>query len=142
MPAIIMDSNSPCILITNVLQGQTVKLGNLSIVYRGMREENESNSNLYDDISEINDQINKQSNINTYSHLNDGNWIFTKVNQLENFDTNYSLDLASIEGIMSDNRGVVTAISIFNSTVMITNSQITLGFLITETTKCIPVIYT
>lgn len=142
MPAIIMASNSPCILITNMLQGQTVKLGYLRIIHRGMREENESNSNLYDDMNEINDQIDKQLNMNTYSHLNGGNWIFSNVNQLENFDTNYSLDLASIEGIMSDNRGVVTAISIFNSTVMITNSQITLGFLTTETTKCIPGIYT
>ena len=67
--------------------------------------------------------------------------IYNNVCQLENFDTNYSLDISSIEGIMTDNRGVVTAISIFNSTVMLINTQITLGFLTTETTKTIPGIY-
>ena len=144
MPAIIMASNSPCIKITNMIPGQTVKLGYLRIIHRGMREENESNSAVYDDMEEINDQIDKElnKNTNTYSHLQGSHWIYNNVTQLENFDTNYTLDLPAIEGIMADNRGVVSAISIFNSTVMIINTQITLGFLTTETTKCIPGIYT
>ena len=83
--------------------------------------------------------MNKENNI--YEHLQGKNWIYNNVCQLENFDTNYSLDISAIEGIMTDNRGVVTAISIFNSTVMLINTQITLGFLTTETTKTIPGIY-
>ena len=42
---------------------------------------------------------------------------------------------------MADNRGVVTAISIFNCMVMLIKTQITLGFLTMETTKPIPGIY-
>ena len=140
MPAIIMASNSPCILIRNMVQGHTVKLGYLRIVHRGMREEDDEKSNIYDEMSEINEQVDNLNN-NIYQHLHGSNWIYNNVNQLENFDTNYSLDISSIEGIMTDNRGVVTAISIFNSTVMLINTQITLGFLTTETTKPIPGIY-
>ena len=142
MPAIIMASNSPCILINNMLPGQTVKLGYLRIVHRGMREEDDNETNnIYEEMNEINEQAEKLNNNNIYSHLQGKNWIYNNVCQLENFDTNYSLDIAAIEGIMVDNRGVVTAISIFNSTVMLINTQITLGFLTTETTKTIPGIY-
>ena len=138
MPAILMASNSPCILVKNMLPGQTVKLGYLRLVHRGMREEEEEN--ILDDTNEIKEQLDKL-NANIYDHLQGKNWIYNNVCQLENFDTNYSLDLSAIEGIMTDNRGVVTAISIFNSTVMLINTQITLGFLTTETTKTIPGIY-
>ena len=141
MPAILMASNSPCILIKNMLPGQTVKLGYLRIVHRGMREESDNNSNIYDEMNEINEQVDKINNDEIYKHLQGTNWIYNNVCQLENFDTNYSLDISAIEGIMTDNRGVVTAISIFNSTVMLINTQITLGFLTTETTKTIPGIY-
>ena len=140
MPAILMASNSPCILIKNMLPGQTVKLGYLRIVHRGMREDDDNNSNIYDDMNELNEQVDKL-NMDIYKHLQGSNWIYNNVCQLENFDTNYSLDISAIEGIMTDNRGVVTAISIFNSTVMLINTQITLGFLTTETTKTIPGIY-
>ena len=139
MPAILMASNSPCILIKNMLPGQTVKLGYLRIVHRGMRNGSDSNSNIYDEMNEINEQVDKLND--TYKHLEGANWIYKNVSQLENFDTNYSLDISAIEGIMTDNRGVVTAISIFNSTVMLINTQITLGFLTTETSKTIPGIY-
>ena len=141
MPAILMASNKPCINIKNMLPGQTVKLGYLRIVHRGMREDSDSTSNIYEEMNEINEQIDKQKNDQIYEHLNGKNWIYNNVCQLENFDTNYSLDISAIEGIMTDNRGVVTAISIFNSTVMLINTQITLGFLTTETTKTIPGIY-
>ena len=141
MPAILMASNSPCILIKNMLPGQTVKLGYLRIVHRGMREESDNNSNIYDEMNEINEQVDKINNDEIYKHLQGTNWIYNNVCQLENFDTNYSLDISAIEGIMTDNRGVVTAISIFNSAVMLINTQITLGFLTTETTKTIPGIY-
>ena len=128
MPAIIMASNSPCILIKNMVQGHTVKLGYLRIVHRGMREEDDEKFNIYDEMNELNEQAEKLNNNIIYKHLHGSNWIYNNVNQLENFDTNYSLDISSIEGIMVDNRGVVTAISIFNSTVMLINTQITLGF--------------
>ena len=140
MPAILMASNSPCILIRNMLPGQTVKLGYLRLIHRGMREEIDSNSNIYEEMNELNEQAEKL-NSEIYKHLQGANWIYNNVCQLENFDTNYSLDISAIEGIMTDNRGVVTAISIFNSTVMLINTQITLGFLTTETTKTIPGIY-
>ena len=140
MPAILMASNSPCILIRNMLPGQTVKLGYLRLIHRGMREEIDSNSNIYEEMNELNEQAEKL-NSEIYKHLQGSNWIYNNVCQLENFDTNYSLDISAIEGIMTDNRGVVTAISIFNSTVMLINTQITLGFLTTETTKTIPGIY-
>ena len=140
MPAILMASNSPCILIKNMLEGQAVKLGYLRIVHRGMREVTDNNSNIYEEMKELNEQADKLSN-DIYNHLQGQNWIYSNVCQLENFDTNYSLDISAIEGIMTDNRGVVTAISIFNSTVMLINTQITLGFLTTETTKTIPGIY-
>ncbi len=42
---------------------------------------------------------------------------------------------------MTDDKGVVTIISIFNCTVILIKTQITLGFLTTETTKSIPGIY-
>ena len=141
MPAIIMASNKPCITIKNMAEGHTVKLGYLRIIHRGMREEEDEKSDNDEEMSEINEQIDNLNNNNIYQHLNGSNWIYNNVNQLENFDTNYSLDISSIEGIMTDNRGVVTAISIFNSTVMLINTQITLGFLTTETTKPIPGIY-
>ena len=140
MPAILMASNKPCILIKNMLPGQTVKLGYLRIVHRGMREEDDNNISIYDENNEINEQ-NEKLNTEIYKHLQGKNWIYNNVCQLENFDTNYSLDISAIEGIMTDNRGTVTAISIFNSTVMLINTQITLGFLTTETTKTIPGIY-
>ena len=140
MPAILMASNSPCILIKNMLPGQTVKLGYLRIVHRGMREDDDNSSNIYDEMNELNEQAEKL-NDDIYKHLQGSNWIYSNVCQLENFDTNYSLDISAIEGIMTDNRGAVTAISIFNSTVMLINTQITLGFLTTETTKTIPGIY-
>ena len=140
MPAILMASNKPCILIKNMLPGQTVKLGYLRIVHRGMREEDDNNISIYDENNEINEQ-NEKLNNEIYKHLQGKNWIYNNVCQLENFDTNYSLDISAIEGIMTDNRGTVTAISIFNSTVMLINTQITLGFLTTETTKTIPGIY-
>ena len=140
MPAILMASNKPCILIKNMLPGQTVKLGYLRIVHRGMREEDDNNISLYEENNEINEQ-NEKLNTEIYKHLQGKNWIYNNVCQLENFDTNYSLDISAIEGIMTDNRGTVTAISIFNSTVMLINTQITLGFLTTETTKTIPGIY-
>ena len=139
MPAIIMECNSPCILIKNMVEGHTVKLGYLRIVHRGMRETEDEDE--YDEMKDINEQADKLSNNNIYKHLEGSNWIYKNVNQLENFDTNYSLDISAIEGIMTDNRGVVTAISIFNSTVMLINTQITLGFLTTETIKPIPGIY-
>ena len=141
MPAILMASNSPCILIKSMLPGQTVKLGYLRIVHRGMRQDDDNNnSNIYDEMNELNEQADKLNN-DIYQHLQGSNWIYNNVCQLENFDTNYSLDISAIEGIMTDNRGAVTAISIFNSTVMLINTQITLGFLTTETTKTIPGIY-
>ena len=96
MPAIIMASNSPCILIRNMVQGHTVKLGYLRIVHRGMREEDDEKSNIYDEMSEINEQVDNLNN-NIYQHLHGSNWIYNNVNQLENFDTNYSLDISSIE---------------------------------------------
>jgi hypothetical protein len=139
MPAIIMASNKPCIEIKNMVQGHTVKLGYLRIVHRGMREDTEEENN-YHETKEINEQAEKL-NAEIYQHLHGSNWIYNNVCQLENFDTNYSLDISAIEGIMTDNRGAVTAISIFNSTVMLINTQITLGFLTTETTKPIPGIY-
>ena len=127
MPAVLMASNSPCVIIRNMLPGQTVKLGYLQIVHRGMREENDNNSNIYDEMNELNEVAEKLNN-NIYIHLKGKNWIYNNVCQLENFDTNYSLDISSTEGIMTDNRGVVIAISIFNSTVILINTQITLGF--------------
>ena len=123
-----------------MLLGKTVKLGYLRIIHRGMREDDDNNSNLYDEMNELNEQAEKLNN-NIYKHLNGSNWIYNNVCQLKNFDTNYSLDISAIEGIMTDNRDVVTVISIFNSTVMLITTQITLGFLTTETTKTIPGIY-
>ena len=138
MPAIIMASNTPCITIKNMVEGHTVKLGYLRIVHRGMRQNENDNEN---EVNEIKDQAEKNNEQNIYSHLKGTKWIYGNVDQLENFDTNYSLDISSIEGIMTDNRGAVTSISIFKSTVMLINTQITLGFLTTETTKPIPGIY-
>ena len=72
MPAILMASNSPCILIKNMIPGQTVKLGYLRIVHRGMREDDDNNSNLYDEMNELNEQAEKLNN-NIYKHLNGSN---------------------------------------------------------------------
>ena len=63
MPAIIMASNSPCILIKNMVQGHTVKLGYLRIVHRGMREEDDEKFNIYDECKLI--HITYVSNIYT-----------------------------------------------------------------------------
>ena len=118
-------------------QGHTVKLEYLRIVHQGIREEDDEKFNLYD---EMNEQTEKLNNNIIYKH-HKSNQIYNNFNQLENFDTKYSLDISSIEGIMADNRGVVTAISIFNCMVMLIKTKITLGFLTMETTKPIPGIY-
>ena len=62
MPAILMASNSPCILIKNMLPGQTVKLGYFRIVHRGMREDNDNNSNIYEEAEDIKEGIEKLNN--------------------------------------------------------------------------------
>ena len=142
MPAIIIAANSPCIFISNMKKNCTVKLAYLRILHRGMRDDsNNLNNTTYDDVGDVTEQMEKSALSNSFSHLKGGKCIYNNVNQLDQFDINYHIDLSVIEGIMSDNRGLVSAITIFNSTVMIINTQITLGFLTTETTKIIPGIY-
>lgn len=52
------------------------------------------------------------------------------------------MDINIIDGILSENRGKIAAISIFSGMIMISNCQISLGFLTTSTNKIIPAIYT
>ncbi len=142
MPAIIIAANSPCIFISNMKKNCTVKLAYLRILHRGMRDDSfNMNNTTYDDVGDVTEQMEKSALTTSFSHLKGGKWIYNNVNQLDTFDINYHIDLSVIEGIMSDNRGLVSAITVFNSTVMIINTQITLGFLTTETTKIIPGIY-
>ena len=63
MPAIIMASNNPCILIKNMAQGHTVKLGYLRIVHRGMREELDEEHDSIDEMAELKEQAEKLNTI-------------------------------------------------------------------------------
>lgn len=140
MPAIIVSANTPCLTISNMLPGCTVKIGNLRFLQRGMREETSNINNTYDE-GDVTDQMEKSGLTTSFAHLKGGNSIFNNSHQIDQFESNYNVDINVMDAIMTDNRGYVSAINISGSTVMIINTQITLGFLTTETTKIIPGIY-
>jgi parallel beta-helix repeat protein len=150
MPPILSTSNAPCIFIGDMIPGSTVKIAYFRLLHGGMRNEeyNGLNNITNDDTTILGNGVeqtdNEKSNVNmnnSYAHLKGGHNIFSNTNNLNQVDLNYNIDINVMEGIQCDNRGVVSAISIFNSTVMIINTQISLAFLTTETTKIIPGIY-
>ena len=152
MPPILSASNAPCIFIGNMIPGSTVKIAYFRLLHGGMRNEeynNGLNNVTNDDTTILGNGVeqtdNEKSNLNmntSYAHLKGGHNIFSNTTNLNQVDLNYNIDINVMEGIQCDNRGVVSAISVFNSTVMIINTQISLAFLTTETTKIIPGIYT
>ena len=60
---------------------------------------------------------------------------------IENLEINYVMDVNIIEGILCDNRGKISGISVFSGIVMINNCQISLAYLTTLTNVIIPAIY-
>ncbi len=77
----------------------------------------------YDDVIDFNEQMEKNSFTKSFSHLKSEKFIYNNVNQLVQFDINYHIDLSYIEGIMSDNRDLFSSIIIFDSIVMIINTN-------------------
>lgn len=141
-PAIVLSVNTPCLTIANLSANSSVKITNIRFLHRGMRDEGGNiNNTTLDDVNDTTEQIERSALTTSYGHLRSGNSIYGNVNQLDQFETNYNIDMNVIDGIMSDNRGYTCAICIINSTVMISNVQITLGFLTAETTKTIPGIF-
>lgn len=140
MPAIIVSVNTPCLTIINMNEDATVKIGNLRFLQRGMREDSNNNT-TYDDIGDTTDQAEKSALTTSFGHLRCGQNVFNNAHQIDQFEYNFNIDINVMESIMADNRGYVSAINIVGATVMIINTQITLGFLTTETTKIIHGIY-
>jgi F-box protein 11 len=70
------------------------------------------------------------------------NYIYQNANLIENLEINYVMDINIIDGILTENRGRISAISIFSGLVMISKCQISLAYLTTLTNKIIPAIYT
>ena len=68
------------------------------------------NNTNYD---EVNEQMNKSVLTKSFSHLKNRKGIYNNINQLFQFDINCHIDLSIIEGIMSDNRNLVSSITIF-----------------------------
>lgn len=118
-PAIILSENAPCLTIDGLEEDQNLKITNIRFVQRGMRE---------DDI--LAENVNKEKC-----------FIYQNANMIESLEINYLMDINIMDGIIDENRGSLTAISIFAGTVMLSNCQITLAFLTTETNKIIPAIY-
>jgi parallel beta-helix repeat protein len=109
----------PCLTIDGLEEDQNVKISNVRFVQRGMRED--------DALAEV---INKEKC-----------FIYQNANMIESLEINYLMDVTILDGIIDENRGSLSAISIFSGTVMISNCQITLAFLTTETNKIIPAIF-
>ena len=140
MPAIIVSVNTPCLTIVNMNPNCTVKIGNLRFLQRGMREDSNTNT-TYDEGGDNTEQMEKSALTTSFEHLKGGANIFNNAHQIDQFEYNFNIDINVMEAIMADNRGYVSAINIVGATVMIINTQITLGFLTTETTKIIHGIY-
>lgn len=68
-------------------------------------------------------------------------FIYNNAHMIEALESNYVMDVNIIEGVIGDNKGSLTAVSIFSGSVIISNCQITLSFLTIETDKIIPAIY-
>jgi parallel beta-helix repeat protein len=118
-PAIIMSDNSPCLTITGLSEDQNIKISQLRFVQRGMREEDE-----------LAESVTKENC-----------FIYQNANMIESLEINYMMNMDIMEGILDENRGSLSAISILSGTVMISDCQVTLAFLTTETIKIIPAIY-
>ena len=118
-PAIIMSDNSPCLTISGLEEEHNIKITNLRFVQRGMREDDE-----------LAETITKENC-----------FIYQNAHMIESLEINYMMNMDIMEGILDENKGLLSAISIFSGTVMISECQITLAFLTTETIKIIPAIY-
>jgi len=60
---------------------------------------------------------------------------------IENLDANYLMDANVIEGVMIENRGRLTAISVLSGVVNLSNCQITLAYLTTFTNIVVHAVY-
>ncbi len=60
---------------------------------------------------------------------------------IENLEINYVMDINIIEGILAENKGKISGISVHSGIVMVNNCQISLAYLTTLTNVIIPAIY-
>ena len=67
--------------------------------------------------------------------------IFRNSHIIENLEVNYNLDISLIEGVIAENRGRLSIITILSGMVMVSNCQLTLAYLSTSTNFIVPAIY-
>ena len=67
--------------------------------------------------------------------------IFKNSHIIENLEVNYNLDISLIEGVIAENRGKLSIITILSGGVMVSNCQLTLAYLSTATNFIVPAIY-
>ena len=121
-PAIILSDNSPCVKIINSEEDHHVKISYMRFIQRGYREDH----NYYKP---------------EYQNNKEKNFIYSNAYMIDALESNYVIDTNIIEGIIEDNKGSLTAISIFGGNLILVNCQITLSFITVETDKIIPAIY-
>ncbi len=68
-------------------------------------------------------------------------FFYKNSSMIENLDANYLMDSNVIEGVMMENRGRLTAISVLSGVVNLSNCQITLAYLTTFTNIIVHAIY-
>lgn len=130
--AIILSENSPCIFVYCLEEQDTVKIFNLKFIHRGIRDDLASSGDIL--TSEFYSWHNQNNN-------KEAIFIFKNADEIEKLEVNYYLDSKIIENIFEDNRGNFTGISIMKGTTFITNCQISLAFLTTETKDVLPAVY-
>lgn len=67
--------------------------------------------------------------------------IYKNSHIIENLEINFNLDINLIEGVITENKGRLSIISVVSGMVMVINCQLTLAFLSTSTNLIIPAIY-
>lgn len=117
--AIIISNNNPTISIQGLSDKDSIRIANLLLTNRGIRQEKTT-------IEET--DLTKQM-IYKNSHI------------IENLEINYNLDTNIIEGVISENRGRLSIITCLSGMVMISNCDMTLAYLSTSTNFIIPGIY-
>ena len=118
--AVIVGEDAPCIKIEGLEDTDQIKINNLKITNRGIQSKSYDHYDL--DYS--------KAFIYEYSHL------------IENLEVNFVMDPTLIDGIIKENRGAISGISIYSGILLMSNCKITLSILSTYTNIVVPAIYT
>ena len=118
--AVIVGEDAPCIKIEGLEDTDKIHISNLKITNRGIQSKS----------------------YNHYEQDYSKAFIYENSHLIENLEVNFVMDPSIIDGIIKENRGLISGISIFSGILIMNNCKITLSILSTYTNIVVPAIYT